>query len=102
LQQLLFLEIWKRVLWRIGSLALSKHVNDFGPRRGFPYYNLIVPPIPKPPPLSATGDELISSVGLSPVNLHQYTREKYNSILPICFDWRYPSCCCLYSCTYVY
>lgn len=43
LQQLLFLEICKRGLSGIGSLTLSKHVYHFGPRIGFPYYNLIVP-----------------------------------------------------------
>ena len=44
-------------------MALSKHVTHYGPRPGFPYYNMAAPPT-RGPPLSATwGSRWASSVG---------------------------------------
>ena len=37
---LLFFLNYKRGLLRIRSMALSKHVTHYGPRPGFPYFNL--------------------------------------------------------------
>ena len=39
-KRLLFFEIYRRVLLRAKSVALSQHVAHYGPWPGFPYYNL--------------------------------------------------------------
>ena len=40
---ILFFEIYKRGLKRIGSVAFSKHVTHYGPRSDFPYNNMTTP-----------------------------------------------------------
>ena len=40
-----FLEIYKRVHWRSLSVALSKHLTNYGPLSGCLYYNLIRPSV---------------------------------------------------------
>lgn len=56
------------------SVTLSKYFTNYDPLSDFPYYNLTPPPPPieRAPHYPPPGDALESSVGVRPVNLHQY------------------------------
>ena len=69
-EPILFFEIYKRGLYRARSVALSKHVTHYGPRSGFPYYDLTTPQregLPYPPPGDALGCSVGRALGTLPV-----------------------------------
>ena len=64
---LLFFKIYTKEVFRVEGMWHPKNVANYGPRSGFPYYNLIT--IWKGLPYPLPGDALISSVSLSHQNL---------------------------------
>ena len=80
--RLLFFEIYKRDLWSAKSMVPAKHVaHNNSPRSGFSYYNLTTIQLDGSAYHPLPREALSSSVGLRPVNLHQYPASLW------CLQW---------------